>query len=95
MDVDAEEVEQRLAGEEEGHEETQGHARGLQGLDVLAAVLHADEDGNGTGDVDDGEHDDERAENLDDVNLMYNFKHDNYLCSLKGMFPKCKDTKKN
>jgi hypothetical protein len=94
-DVDAEEVEQRLAHEEEGHEESQGHARGLQGLDVFAAVLHADEDGNGACDVDDGEHDDERAENLDDVYLMYNFKHDNYLCSLKGLFANCKDTKKN
>ena len=69
-DVDAEEVEEGFAGEEEEQEEAEGHAGGVEGFDVLAAVLHADEDGDGTGDVDDGEHDDEGADNFDDVDLM-------------------------
>lgn len=69
-DVDAEQVEQRLAHEEEDQEEQQRHRGGLEGVDVLALVLHADEDGDGARDVDDSEHHDEHADYLYEADLL-------------------------
>ena len=65
--IDAEELEQRVAGEEERQEQPQGRQAGLSRLDGLVLRLHAHEDGNGAEDVDDGGHHDERAEDFHEV----------------------------
>ena len=75
VDVDAEEVEDGFAGEEEDEEESESHAGGLQRFDVLTAVFHADKDGNGPCDVDDGVHHDEDADDLDKAYLAKKFQH--------------------
>ena len=65
--VDAEESQQGLADDKEAHKEQQGSDGGMQGLDGGAFVAHGDEDGDGARDVDDSEHDEEGAENLNDA----------------------------
>lgn len=62
--VDAEEVQQGVAEEVEADEEHQGGGGGLQGFDLRPFLAHGHKDGDGTRDVDDGEHDEEGAENL-------------------------------
>ena len=68
--VDAEEAQQAVADEVEGHEEQQCHHGGLQGLDGLALLAHGDEDGDRARDVDDGEHHQEGAEYLNKIDLL-------------------------
>ena len=75
VDVNAEEVEDGFAGEEEDQEEAEGHAGGLQRLDMLATVFHADKNGDGARDIDDGVHHDEDADNLDKIDVTKEFYH--------------------
>ena len=63
--VDAEEPEKRVACEEEDQKESQSREAGLHRLDVLILLPDAHKDGDGTQNIDDGEHHDKRAENLD------------------------------
>ena len=50
--------------EEERQKQPQSRQTGLSRLDGLVLFLHAHENGNGAEDVDDGGHDDERAEDF-------------------------------